>query len=77
MLSGFAANNCVLFTANDAYMKDYKLIIPADCVASINQIDSDNALKQMQKVLKADIRPSNEIDFEHFKAREQTRAARF
>jgi nicotinamidase-related amidase len=23
---------CVLFTANDAYMRDYKLIIPSDCV---------------------------------------------
>ncbi len=75
ILTGFAGNNCVFFTANDEYMRDYKLIIPADCVASINETDNDNALKQMQKVLKADIRPSNEIDFEHFKAREQTRAA--
>jgi len=76
VLTGFAGNNCVLFTANDAYMRDYKLIIPADCIASINQIDNDSTLKQMQDVLKADIRPSNEIDFGHSRAREQ-RAARF
>ena len=76
VLTGFAGNNCVLFTANDAYMRDYKLIIPADCIASINQIDNDNSLKQMQQVLKADIRPSIEIDFAPSKPREQMQGAR-
>lgn len=76
ILTGFAGNNCVLFTANDAYMRDYKLIIPEDCIASINPADNDNALKQMQKVLKADISPSTEIDFKQPIAKEQKRAAR-
>jgi nicotinamidase-related amidase len=64
ILTGFATNNCVLFTANDAYLRDYKLIIPADCTASIRGDETDSALKQMQQVLKADIRASTEIDFE-------------
>ena len=76
VLTGFAGNNCVLFTANDAYMRDYKLIVPADCIASINQMDNDNALRQMQDVLKADIRPSHEIEFARSMTREQRRAAR-
>jgi len=76
ILTGIAGNNCVLFTANDAYMRDYKLIIPEDCIASINPADNDNALKQMQKVLKADISPSTEIDFKQPIAKEQKRAAR-
>lgn len=63
VLAGIAGNNCVLFTANDAYMRDYKLVIPADCTASIKQEDNDNALRQMQDVLKADIKPSDEIEF--------------
>jgi nicotinamidase-related amidase len=63
VLVGFAGNNCVLFTANDAYMRDYRLVIPADCTASIKPADNENALRQMQQVLKADIRPSTEIDF--------------
>jgi nicotinamidase-related amidase len=63
VLTGIAGNNCVLFTANDAYMRDYKLIIPADCTASINQQDNDSALRQMQKVLKADIRASDQVEF--------------
>jgi nicotinamidase-related amidase len=63
ILTGFAGNNCVLFTANDAYMRDYDLIIPADCTASINPEENEYALKQMQEVLKADIRGSEEINF--------------
>ena len=78
VITGIAGNNCVLFTANDAYMRDYKLIIPADCTASINQTDNDNALRQMQEVLKADIRPSAEVEFTPWsgKSKQQTRAAR-
>jgi nicotinamidase-related amidase len=76
VLTGIAGNNCVLFTANDAYMRDYKLIIPADCLASINQTDNDNALKQMQEVLKADTRPAIEVDFARLRGGEHTRAAR-
>ena len=63
VLTGIAGNNCVLFTANDAYMRDYNLIIPSDCTASINPSENDYALRQMQRVLKADIRPSTEVDF--------------
>ena len=34
ILAGFAGNICVLFTANDAYMRNFKLIIPKDCIGS-------------------------------------------
>jgi nicotinamidase-related amidase len=54
---GWLGNNCVLFSANDAYMRDYKLIIPADCTASIDPRDNAVALQQMKKVLKANISP--------------------
>jgi nicotinamidase-related amidase len=63
ILAGIAGNNCVLFTANDAYMRDFKLFVPGDCSVSIEPEDNDYALRQMQKVLKADIRASTEIDF--------------
>jgi nicotinamidase-related amidase len=76
ILTGIAGNNCVLFTANDAYMRDYKLLIPAECTASISQIDNENALRQMQEVLKADIRSSAEITFgAASQTSEQTQAA--
>ena len=62
ILTGLAANICVLFTANDAYMRDFKLVIPSDCVASNTVEENDYALGQMEKILKADIRPSEELD---------------
>ncbi len=64
VLAGVAANNCVLFTANDAYMRDLHLAVPSDCVASNTEEDNRNALDQMRKVLKADTRPSTDLSFE-------------
>ena len=70
ILAGIAGNNCVLFTANDAYMRDFKLFVPADCSVSIAPEDNEYALKQMEKVLKADIRPALELDLDKLKAGE-------
>ena len=62
ILTGIAGNNCVLFTANDAYMRDFKLFIPADCVVSNTEEENQHALKQMKTVLKADVSPSTDLD---------------
>lgn len=62
ILTGIAGNNCVLFTANDAYMRDMKVFVPADCVVSNTEEENVYALKQMQTVLKADITPGAEVD---------------
>lgn len=71
ILAGIAGNNCVLFTANDAYMRDFKLFVPEDCSVSISPGDNEYAFKQMAKVLKADIRPAQELDLEKLKAGEE------
>jgi nicotinamidase-related amidase len=63
ILTGLAGNICVLFTANDAYMRDFRLVIPKDCIASNTPEDNDHALEIMKTVLKADTRSSDEIDF--------------
>jgi len=62
ILTGVTADICVLFTANDAYMRDYNLIVPRDCVASISEEENEHALRQMEKILKADVSPSSELD---------------
>ena len=64
ILTGIAGNNCVLFTANDAYMRDFKIFTPADCVVSNTEQDNQHALKQMETVLKADLTPGSELDLE-------------
>ncbi|HET8782270.1 MAG TPA: isochorismatase family cysteine hydrolase [Pyrinomonadaceae bacterium] len=62
ILTGIQGNNCVLFTANDAYMRDYKLIVPSDCTASNTEEENQHALAQMQNVLKADVSIAEELD---------------
>jgi nicotinamidase-related amidase len=62
ILAGVAGNICVLFTANDAYMRDFHLVVPRDAVASNTEDENRYALEQMRVVLKADTRPVAEID---------------
>ena len=66
ILTGIAGNICVLFTASDAYMRDFNLLVPQDCIASETEADNQHALAYMAKVLKADTRPSTDIDFKQW-----------
>ena len=61
ILTGIAGNFCVLFTANDAYMRDFNLFVPSDCIVSNTRQENQSALKLMKKFLKADTRPSSKI----------------
>jgi nicotinamidase-related amidase len=63
MLTGFSTEICVIYTANDAYMRGFEVAVPADCVAAESQEASLRALEQMERFLKADIRISAEIQF--------------
>jgi len=64
VITGLAGNICVLFTANDAYQRDYEICVPADCTASNTPDDNRRALMLMQKILKADVRASPELAFD-------------
>ena len=63
ILTGIAGNNCVLFSANDAYMRDLRIVVPSDCTVSNTAEENEYALKQMHAVLKADVRPSTALTF--------------
>lgn len=63
ILTGIAGNYCVLFTANDAYMRDYKLVVPSDCTVSNTAAENREALNLMKNYLKADVRASEKIKF--------------
>lgn len=62
IIPGLAGDSCVLFTAHDAFLRDYHLIIPADCTASIDAGANERVIDQMRSILKADTRVSTEID---------------
>ena len=63
VLTGIAGNFCVLFTANDAYMRDYNLVVPRDCTVSNTPAENDAALRLMRKFLKAKTPLGKEVRF--------------
>lgn len=62
ILTGIAGNICVLFSANDAYMRDLRVLVPRDCTVSNTRKENDYALEQMRTVLKADLTSSARLD---------------
>ena len=61
IVTGIPAHQCILFTANEAYLRGYNLIIPRDCVGSQKPQQKKFALDYFQSVLQADIRPSRTL----------------
>ncbi|MEY2509282.1 MAG: hypothetical protein QOE26_45 [Verrucomicrobiota bacterium] len=73
ILTGIAGNFCVLFTANDAYMRDYDLIIPSDYTVSNTAEENREALALMRKFLKADTRPSTKLRLPRVRKKKRAR----
>jgi len=63
VLTGIAADVCILFTAHDAHLRDYEIIVPSDCVASNTLAETRMALANMKKAAHAVICKSAAIDF--------------
>jgi nicotinamidase-related amidase len=63
ILTGIAGNICVLFTAHDAYMRGFKLFIPADCVVSNTSEENEQALAHARSIVKAKLVPSTRLRF--------------
>ena len=55
IITGMAADICVLFSENDAYMRNFRIYVPSDCIASESNDRTHEVLMLMQRVLKADI----------------------
>lgn len=55
IITGLVTNICVLYTTADAVMRGYKVIVPKDSIAALNEEDSQFALNQMKNILKAKV----------------------
>jgi nicotinamidase-related amidase len=73
ILTGIAGNICVLFTANDAYMRELRIFAPADCIVSNTTADNAHALRQIETVLKGNVTESSRLAF---RSRSPARTAR-
>jgi nicotinamidase-related amidase len=54
-LTGCVTHICVLFTASDAVLRDYKVTVVGDSVAGLEKEDHDAAIRIMKNVLGAKI----------------------
>jgi nicotinamidase-related amidase len=63
IVTGVSSNQCVLFTANDAYVRDLELSIPRDCISARTPKDTRLAIEYFKTVLGADVSPSSRLRF--------------
>jgi nicotinamidase-related amidase len=62
IITGLTVERCLLFTANDAFLRDYDLFVPHDCTAAIDDEDHAAAIRILERVLNANTTPSDELD---------------
>ena len=67
VLTGVAGNICILFTASDAFMRDFKVIVPPDCIASNTPELNEQALQQVKTVLDGRLIASTDLDWQALK----------
>lgn len=60
VIAGIAADSCVLYTALDAHLRDYRVWVPRDAVAAETDDWRGRALKQIERAAKAWIGPSTD-----------------
>lgn len=61
VLTGSTAHQCVLFTAMDAYVRDLRLVAPADCLAAPGPMHSRHALFILGQSLRARLTASRAV----------------
>jgi nicotinamidase-related amidase len=58
ILTGIAADSCITFTAHDAHVREFRVWVPSDCVASPSIPRTRAALAQLRRVLDASVASS-------------------
>ncbi|WP_332813065.1 cysteine hydrolase family protein [Ramlibacter sp.] len=61
VICGLATDRCVQLTAADAFLREYKTWVPADCTAAEDEDAKARSLAYMESVLKCDVRPSTSL----------------
>lgn len=64
IITGLVTEMCVLFTAQDAYVRQFELWVPRDCVASTDAGAHERTIAHLADVLGADTRPSTGVSLQ-------------
>ena len=61
VLAGQVTEQCILYTALDAYIRDFEIVIPRDAVVPLIPELGDAALKMMKRNMSADIVSADDV----------------
>jgi nicotinamidase-related amidase len=61
IVSGLATNSCIVCTAHDANMREFKLIVPSDCSASRTRREHEEAIQHIKSMTKANTARSTSL----------------
>lgn len=61
--TGITSHQCVLFTAMDAHVREFELIIPSDCIGAGAAADTKHALYILSHGLMAKVSSSRQVRF--------------
>lgn len=60
VLAGQVTEQCILYSALDAYVRHFRVTIPTDAVAAIHDHLAEAALELMERNMRAELRPASE-----------------
>lgn len=63
VLTGQVTEQCILYSALDAYLRRFSLVVARDGVAAIDDELADAALRMMASNMRADVLDADEIEF--------------
>ena len=63
VLTGITTHQCVLFTGVDAYVREYELVVPVDCVGAGSREETRHALYLAEHALRARVVNSARLRF--------------
>ena len=63
LLTGLTTHQCVLFTAVDAHVRRYELVVASDCVGSAERAETSHALFILEHATNARVLPASSIRF--------------
>jgi nicotinamidase-related amidase len=64
VLTGQVTEQCILYSALDAYVRHLKVVVPPDCVAAIHDDLAQSALQMMSRNMRAELTEAAEVGWE-------------
>jgi nicotinamidase-related amidase len=61
VLTGQVTEQCILYSALDAYIRHFDVVVPRDAVAHIHEDLGDAALRMMERNMRAVVKPTDQL----------------